>query len=79
MLQKANWERVDLSSYKSAEGLETLGLDHLKAELQRRGWKAGGSLSERAARLFLLSRTPPEKIDRKHIAKPAKKRYGRIY
>ena len=64
---------MDLSKYKSEQELETLGLDHLKAELQRHGLKAGGSLSERAARLFLLTHTPMEKIDKKHLAKSAKK------
>lgn len=64
---------MDLSKYKSAQELEDIGLEHLKGELQRLGLKSGGSLTERAARLFLLSSTPLEKIDRKHLAKPAKK------
>ena len=64
---------MDFSKYKSAQELEALGMDHLKSELQRLGLKSGGSLTERAARLFLLSSTPLEKIDRKHLAKPAKK------
>ena len=72
-LQRYTWEPVDLSKYSSAQELETLGLDHLKAELQRHGLKAGGSLAERAARLFLLSHTPIEKIDKKQLAKPAQK------
>ena len=72
-LQKRTWEPVDLPKYSSAQELETLGLEHLKAELQRRGLKAGGSLAERAARLFLLSHTPIEKIDKKQLAKPAQK------
>ena len=67
------WELVDLPRYKSAQELEGLGLDHLKHELQRVGLKSGGSLTERAARLFMLSSTPLEKIDRKHLAKPTKK------
>ena len=72
-VQEVKWEPVDLKRYKSAQEIETLGLDHLKAELQRHGLKVGGSLSERAARLYLLSHTPIEKIDKKHLAKPAKK------
>lgn len=72
-VQENSWEPVNLQEYKSAQELEVLGLDHLKAELQRRGLKVGGSLSERAARLYLLSQTPIEKIDKKHLAKPAKK------
>ena len=72
-LQKRTWEPVDISKYSSAQELETLGLEYLKAELQRHGLKAGGSLAERAARLFLLSHTPIEKIDKKQLAKPAQK------
>jgi hypothetical protein len=63
---------LDLQQYSSAAELEALGLERLKTELQRAGLKVGGSLSERAARLFLLKTTPPEKIDKKHLAKPAK-------
>ena len=44
---------VDLSLYSSAYSLHALGLDGLKAELARRGLKCGGSLSERADRLWL--------------------------
>ena len=71
-MQETSWEPVDLQEYNSAQELEVLGLDHLKAELQRHGLKVGGSLSERAARLYLLSHTPIGKIDKKHLAKPAK-------
>ena len=67
------WEWVDLSQYKSAGDVEALGLDHLRAELQRHGLKCGGSLAERAARLFLLSHSRLEKLDRKQFAKAAKK------
>ncbi|KAI3425029.1 hypothetical protein D9Q98_008407 [Chlorella vulgaris] len=62
---------VDLSQYSSAAELEALGLDHLKAELQRLGLKAGGTLQQRAERLFLLKRISVDKLDRKHLAKPA--------
>ena len=64
---------MNLSEFKSAQELKGLGMDHLRSELQRLGLKSGGSLTERAARLFLLSSTPLGKIDRKHLAKPAKK------
>lgn len=50
---------------------QVVGLDRLKAELQARGLKCGGTLTERGARLFLLTHTPLEKIDAKHVAKPA--------
>lgn len=64
-------EPVDLSKYGSAGELEALGLNRLKAELQRHGLKCGGSLADRAARLFLLKGTLLDKIDRKHLAKPS--------
>ncbi|CAL1607440.1 unnamed protein product [Knipowitschia caucasica] len=43
---------LDLDSVSCAEDLEVLGLKVLKEELQRRGLKCGGTLSQRAARLF---------------------------
>mmetsp|Transcript_2949 Transcript_2949/g.6916 ORF Transcript_2949/g.6916 Transcript_2949/m.6916 type:complete len:360 (-) Transcript_2949:131-1210(-) len=60
---------VDLGEYSSAEELEALGLERLKAELQRRGLKCGGSLRQRAERLYLLKTTPPEELDRSLFAK----------
>ncbi len=39
---------------ESAAALEAHGLDALKAELRRLGLKCGGTLAERAARLFAL-------------------------
>lgn len=53
-------------------GVQVLGLEKLKVELQVRGLKCGGSLSERAERLFLLKSTPLEKLDRKHFAAKSK-------
>lgn len=66
-------EPIDLQQFASAAELESLGLERLKTELQRAGLKCGGSQAERAARLFLLKDTPLVKIDKKHLAKPAKK------
>jgi splicing factor 3A subunit 3 len=51
-----------------AQELERFGLDHLKIELTRQNLKCGGSLEERANRLFLLKMTPFEAIDKKHKA-----------
>ena len=62
-------EDIDLAAVGSCEELEAFGLDALKAALQKRGLKAGGSAAERAARLWLLKTTPLEKLDRKHFAK----------
>ena len=60
---------LDLSTFASAEELQSIGLDMLKAELQRHGLKAGGTLEQRAGRLFLLRSTPLEKLDRSQFAK----------
>jgi hypothetical protein len=47
-------EALDLESYQSAQELEVLGMDRLKGALMALQVKCGGSLSERAARLFSL-------------------------
>ncbi|XP_055014384.1 splicing regulator SDE2 isoform X2 [Boleophthalmus pectinirostris] len=43
---------LDLDSISGPEDLEALGLNVLKEELMRRGLKCGGTLSERAHRLY---------------------------
>jgi hypothetical protein len=63
---------VDLARYAAAADLESLGLESLKAELSARGLKCGGSLPERAARLFLLKSASIEQLDAKHKAAPPK-------
>jgi hypothetical protein len=63
---------LDVAHYQSAAELEALGLDVLKRELTGRGLKCGGTLGERAARLFLLKSTPLEQLDSKHKAAPPK-------
>jgi hypothetical protein len=49
-----------------------LGLEKLKTEteLQGQGLKCGGTLQDRAARLFLLKTTPLDKLPKKLLAKP---------
>ena len=64
---------VDLGRYADAAALEALGLDALKAELAARGLKCGGTLSERAARLFLLKHATLAQLDAKHKAPPPKR------
>lgn len=59
---------VDISSYNSADDLQVLGLERLKRELMRHGLKCGGTLQQRAERLFLLKSTPVEALDKKHLA-----------
>jgi len=53
------WERIDLQKAKSKEDLEAFGLEHLKAELMARDMKCGGTLQQRAERLWEV-RGPPE-------------------
>uniref|UniRef100_A0A0C9RUB4 TSA: Wollemia nobilis Ref_Wollemi_Transcript_12730_1914 transcribed RNA sequence n=1 Tax=Wollemia nobilis TaxID=56998 RepID=A0A0C9RUB4_9CONI len=62
-------EPLDFDKFNTAKDVEVLGLERLKNELQTRGLKCGGSLAERAARLFLLKMTPLEKFPKKHFAK----------
>lgn len=60
---------LNFDDYNSAAELEVLGMERLKSELQARGLKCGGTLQERAARLFLLKTTPVEKLPKKLLAK----------
>ncbi|XP_024299738.1 replication stress response regulator SDE2 [Oncorhynchus tshawytscha] len=64
---------LDLQAVHSDKELETLGLDRLKAELIARGMKCGGTLSERATRLFSTVGLSAEDIDPALLAKPSKK------
>ncbi|KAL7083131.1 hypothetical protein ACP275_14G143000 [Erythranthe tilingii] len=60
---------LNFDEYHSASELEVLGMERLKVELQARGLKCGGTLPERAARLFLLKTTPLEMLSKKLFAK----------
>ncbi|XP_031128366.1 replication stress response regulator SDE2 isoform X3 [Ipomoea triloba] len=60
---------LNFDEISSAEELEVLGMEKLKSELQVRGLKCGGTLQERAARLFLLKTTPLEMLPKKLLAK----------
>ncbi|CAN9510003.1 unnamed protein product [Ophioblennius macclurei] len=64
---------VSPSSVTSAQQLEAMGLDALKEALRSRGLKCGGTLSERAERLFAVRGLSPDQIDPALFAKPAKK------
>ena len=44
-------------------------MDKLKEALAALGLKTGGTLQQRAERLWLTKATPLEKLDRKHFAK----------
>nr|XP_004231217.1 replication stress response regulator SDE2 [Solanum lycopersicum] len=60
---------LNFEQFSSAAELEVLGMEKLKSELQVRGLKCGGTLQERAARLFLLKTTPLEMLPKKLLAK----------
>ena len=59
-----NAEPIDLESvaFANVDSLEALGLRKLQIELTRRGLKAGGSLPERAQRLFSVRGLPEDEI-----------------
>ncbi|KAG6575301.1 Replication stress response regulator SDE2, partial [Cucurbita argyrosperma subsp. sororia] len=60
---------LNFGDFNSASEMEVVGLERLKAELQARGLKCGGTLQERAARLFLLKSTPLDKLPKKLLAR----------
>lgn len=66
VLQESN---VDLDHYSTAAELEELGSEKLKEALVACGLKCGGTLTQRAQRLFLLKKTRLDKMDRKHFPK----------
>ncbi|KAL5219292.1 hypothetical protein ABZP36_019976 [Zizania latifolia] len=60
---------IDLDYYTTVEELVELGPEKLKEALAARGLKSGGTVQQRAERLFLLKHTPLIQLDRKHFAK----------
>ncbi|NXY80827.1 SDE2 regulator, partial [Alcedo cyanopectus] len=71
-LQSTEVEPIDLLAFHSAAELEALGLDKLKLELMALGLKCGGTLKERAARLFAVRGLTRDQIDPAFFAKPSK-------
>nr|CAG4652390.1 EOG090X0OE5 [Triops cancriformis] len=68
-------EDVDLESYVSVSALEQLGLQTLKLALQKRSLKCGGTLQERAARLWSVRGLTPDQYDPLLLAKPSGKKH----
>ncbi|CAM6127542.1 unnamed protein product [Calypogeia fissa] len=68
-LGKPDDPMIDIDDYDSVEELMELGPERLKDALSSLGLKAGGTLQQRAERLFLTKTTPLEELDRKHFAK----------
>ncbi|KAL9266826.1 Splicing factor SF3a60-like protein, partial [Drosera capensis] len=64
---------IDLDYYSTVEELMELGAEKLKEALAALGLKVGGTLKQRAERLFLTKDTPLDKLDRKHFANPRHK------
>nr|XP_012606597.1 protein SDE2 homolog [Microcebus murinus] len=65
-------ETINLLAFSSVADLELLGLEKLKWELMALGLKCGGTLQERAARLFSVRGLAKEQIDPALFAKPLK-------
>ncbi|KAK9815071.1 hypothetical protein WJX73_006772 [Symbiochloris irregularis] len=60
---------IDVDAFEGVEELETIGADRLKEALASLGLKSGGTLRQRAERLYLLKDTPLQKLDRKLFVK----------
>ncbi|XP_067420951.1 splicing regulator SDE2 [Emydura macquarii macquarii] len=71
-LQSTEPTRIDLLAFNSAAEMEELGLETLKFELMAVGLKCGGTLQERAARLFSVRGLSKDQIDPALFAKPSK-------
>ncbi|CAG2111557.1 unnamed protein product [Medioppia subpectinata] len=67
------YEPLDLMAYESVDQLEALGLDRLKYSLTALGLKCGGSLAERANRLFSVRGLQTKDIPKKLFAVNKKK------
>ncbi|XP_062427586.1 splicing regulator SDE2 [Rhea pennata] len=71
-LQSTEVEPINLLAFNSAAEMEVLGLDKLKLKLMALGLKCGGTLQERAARLFSVRGLSRDQIDPALFAKPSK-------
>lgn len=60
---------VDLDKISSVDELLAYGLDSLKEELMRRGLKCGGTLEQRAERLYSVKGLTQDQIDPSLFAK----------
>lgn len=56
---------LDLKRFHDADELRALGMDRLKEGLEALGMKCGGTLEQRADRLFSVKGKAPEDIDPK--------------
>jgi len=65
----------DLNQISTIEELESLGLEKLKTELQNLGLLCGGTLKQRAERLFSVKGKNATEIEPKFFAKPNKRKH----
>lgn len=65
-------EPINLDDFSSAKDLESVGLDRLKTALITLGVKCGGTLQQRAERLFSLKGLSPRDFPSKLLAKKKK-------
>lgn len=61
-----------LESANCSKDLECLGLEKLKLALLEKGLKCGGTLAERAQRIFAVRGLSQDQIDPSFFAKPTK-------
>ncbi|KAJ9679827.1 hypothetical protein PVL29_021669 [Vitis rotundifolia] len=64
---------IDLDYYSTVEELMEVGPEMLKEALAALGLKTGGTVQQRAERLFLTKHTPLEQLDQKHFAKGSRR------
>jgi len=66
-------ENLNLEDYSSAEDLEQVGLDVLKVALMCRGLKCGGTVQQRAQRLFSVKGLSDCDVPPSLLARPPRK------
>lgn len=72
--EPVTYDPINLDDYTNVDELESLGLNHLKAELERRNLKCGGTLKERASRLLSVKGLSDDDINPAIRSKPTKKK-----
>ncbi|XP_003383664.1 PREDICTED: splicing factor 3A subunit 3-like [Amphimedon queenslandica] len=77
-LAKHSGASLDLTAFNSHEELMSLGLDRLKSALMAQGLKCGGTLEERAKRLFSVKGLSYTEIDPSLFAKSKKSQTGEL-
>ena len=60
-----SYAAIELSQHSTAASLQAYGLEHLRYELDQVGLKSGGTLAERAERLFMLKDRTLQQLPKK--------------